>query len=103
MNWHLAQLADFGLARLAPGCKEELTAETGSYRWMAPEVIRHKSYDEKCDVYSFAMLCWEMLTYRMPFDKMHALQARRFCQSQAQDECSVIIDEQNAWQRLRDV
>ena len=44
-----------------------MTAETGSYRWMAPEVIRHEPYGTGCDVYSFGVLCWEMLTYSIPF------------------------------------
>mmetsp|Transcript_6077 Transcript_6077/g.9349 ORF Transcript_6077/g.9349 Transcript_6077/m.9349 type:complete len:455 (+) Transcript_6077:33-1397(+) len=60
------KIADFGLARV----KAEsgvMTAETGSYRWMAPEVIRHEKYNEKVDVYSFALVVWEMLTGSMPF------------------------------------
>jgi len=69
------QVADFGLAKFATGEKAQLTAETGSYRWMAPEVLRHEPYDQKCDVYSFAMLCWEMLTYRMPFEQHQPVQA----------------------------
>ena len=44
-----------------------MTAETGSYRWMAPEVIRHEPYGTGCDVYSFGILCWEMLSYSVPF------------------------------------
>ena len=36
---------------------------------MAPEVIRHEPYGTGCDVYSFAILCWEMLTYSIPFPR----------------------------------
>ena len=57
-------LGDFGLARYN---HENMTAETGSYRWMAPEVIRHEAYDVKCDVYSFAILVYEMITLSPPF------------------------------------
>lgn len=36
-----AKIADFGLARiLSPAAMACLTGETGSYLWMAPEVIR---------------------------------------------------------------
>lgn len=59
------KLGDFGLARSVEGT--EKTAETGSYRHMAPEVIRHEPYDQACDVYSFAMLLYEMLTLSIPF------------------------------------
>ena len=29
-------------------------------------MIRHEPYGTGCDVYSFAILCWEMLTYSIP-------------------------------------
>jgi len=69
------RISDFGLAKYAPTEKSLLTAETGSYRWMAPEVLRHEPYDRSCDVFSFGMLCWEMLTYSMPFEKLTPVQA----------------------------
>lgn len=68
-------IADFGLARYQATSGKKMTAETGSYRWMAPEVIRHEAYDQRCDVYSFAILAWEMLTYRIPFDGMMPVEA----------------------------
>jgi len=69
------KLSDFGLARERPARKESLTAETGSYRWMAPEVMRHEPYDEKCDVYSFALFCWALLTRSQPFPSLSAVEA----------------------------
>ncbi|KAH9626362.1 hypothetical protein KSS87_010056 [Heliosperma pusillum] len=55
------KVADFGIARvqMQPGV---MTAETGTYRWMAPEVISHKPYDHKADVFSFGIVLWELLT-----------------------------------------
>mmetsp|Transcript_26920 Transcript_26920/g.59157 ORF Transcript_26920/g.59157 Transcript_26920/m.59157 type:complete len:447 (-) Transcript_26920:619-1959(-) len=69
------KISDFGLAKFAPTEKAELTAETGSYRWMAPEVLRHERYDKSCDVYSYAIVCWEMLTYQVPFADLGPVQA----------------------------
>lgn len=37
----IVKLADFGLAR-EESLTEMMTAETGTYRWMAPEVLRKK-------------------------------------------------------------
>ena len=38
--------------------KFQLTGETGSYRYMAPEVYRHEPYNVKVDVYSFSMIMY---------------------------------------------
>lgn len=63
-------VADFGLVRYHQSDEPaDMTAETGSYRWMAPEVIRHEPYGTGCDVYSFGILCWEMLSYSIPFPR----------------------------------
>lgn len=34
---------------------------------MAPEVIRHEKYTEKADVYSYAILVWQLVTREEPF------------------------------------
>ena len=44
-----------------------MTGETGSYRFMAPEVFRHEEYDESVDVYSFSMIFYYMLRGQPPF------------------------------------
>ena len=59
------KVADFGLSRLqAATCGEPLTAELGTWQWMAPEVVapwdkRGAVYTEKADVYSFGIVMWE--------------------------------------------
>ncbi|KAH7438712.1 hypothetical protein KP509_04G028100 [Ceratopteris richardii] len=76
------KLVDFGLAR-EETLTEMMTAETGTYRWMAPELYstvtlrngEKKHYNQKVDVYSFSIVLWELLTNRMPFEGMSNLQA----------------------------
>ncbi|XP_077229320.1 serine/threonine-protein kinase STY13-like isoform X1 [Tasmannia lanceolata] len=76
------KLVDFGLAR-EETLTEMMTAETGTYRWMAPELystvtLRHgekKHYNHKVDAYSFAIVLWELLHNRLPFEGMSNLQA----------------------------
>eukprot|EP01025_Chloroclados_australasicus_P038950 TRINITY_DN4019_c0_g1_i1.p1 TRINITY_DN4019_c0_g1~~TRINITY_DN4019_c0_g1_i1.p1 ORF type:complete len:559 (+),score=63.44 TRINITY_DN4019_c0_g1_i1:239-1915(+) len=53
----------------------ELTNETGTYRWMAPEVVEHKPYGFSVDVYSFGVLFWELITAMIPFGDLSPLQA----------------------------
>jgi mitogen-activated protein kinase kinase kinase 11 len=52
-----------------------LTGETGTYRWMAPEVIRHEPYSSMADVYSFAVIVWQLLTHDEPFVDADSLEA----------------------------
>lgn len=53
----------------------DLTGETGTYRWMAPEVIRHDPYSVKADVYSFAVMLWQFVTHDEPFMDKDATEA----------------------------
>ena len=52
-----------------------MTAETGTYRWMAPEVIKHVKYDCRVDVYSFGIILWELFTSKLPYEGMPSLSA----------------------------
>mmetsp|Transcript_26083 Transcript_26083/g.36549 ORF Transcript_26083/g.36549 Transcript_26083/m.36549 type:complete len:194 (+) Transcript_26083:380-961(+) len=71
------QIIDFGFARKLPGEDMEnhaynktynLTGCTGSLRYMAPEVAAYEQYNEKADVYSSALLMYEILTLRKVFE-----------------------------------
>ncbi len=60
------KLFDFGLARVVTrrniiNDRYDMTGETGSMRYMAPEVVESLPYNEKVDVYAFGLLMWEML------------------------------------------
>ncbi|KAL4559110.1 hypothetical protein LXL04_031243 [Taraxacum kok-saghyz] len=71
---NVVKVADFGVARfLNQG--GVMTAETGTYRWMAPEVINHQQYDQKADVFSFAIVLWELVTSKVPYENMTPMQA----------------------------
>eukprot|EP00903_Cladosiphon_okamuranus_P008928 g8546.t1 len=67
------KLIDFGLAKMLPDDATEsedtyqMTGEVGSYRYMAPEIVRHQPYNAKADIYSWAILTWEMISINKPF------------------------------------
>ena len=58
-------MADFGLSRecLQPGAMTRV----GSVQWAAPEVLLGQSYSHKCDLWSFGVVCWELLTAQAPW------------------------------------
>lgn len=44
-----------------------MTNNRGSAAWMAPEVFESSKYSEKCDVFSFGIILWEVLSREQPF------------------------------------
>ncbi|PKA51681.1 Serine/threonine-protein kinase HT1 [Apostasia shenzhenica] len=68
------KIADFGIA-CEEAYSDALADDPGTYRWMAPEMIKHKHYGKKVDVYSFGLVLWEMLTGRIPYEDMTPVQA----------------------------
>jgi len=72
-----AKISNLSLAREFTGDgSSAYTVETGSYRWMAPEVIAHLKYNAMIDVYSFAITLWEIITRgQTPFDDLNPVQA----------------------------
>ncbi|KAK1559685.1 hypothetical protein Q3G72_017249 [Acer saccharum] len=57
------KVTDFGLSKIAQEKDSygyKMTGGTGSYRYMAPEVYRRESYGKSVDVFSFALIVYEM-------------------------------------------
>nr|GMD11495.1 serine/threonine-protein kinase HT1-like [Ipomoea batatas] len=72
-EFHL-KVADFGIACEEAYC-DLLADDPGTYRWMAPEMIKRKSYGRKVDVYGFGLLLWELVTGCIPYEDMTPVQA----------------------------
>eukprot|EP01156_Anaeramoeba_ignava_P012090 Anaeramoba_ignava/a487284_35.p1 GENE.a487284_35~~a487284_35.p1 ORF type:complete len:372 (+),score=105.07 a487284_35:71-1117(+) len=64
-----AKVADFGLSRLKSESNKH-TSFRGSPCWMAPEIFRNEPYNEKADVYSYAIVLWELCTRSFPYVKI---------------------------------
>lgn len=61
------KIADFGVARVEAQNPKDMTGETGTLGYMAPEVLDGKPYNKKCDVYSFGVCLWEIYCCDMPY------------------------------------
>ncbi|KAH8486965.1 hypothetical protein H0E87_025816 [Populus deltoides] len=82
------KVADFGISCLESQCGSS-KGFTGTYRWMAPEMIKEKHHTKKVDVYSFGIVLWELLTALTPFDNMTPEQAAfAVCQKNARPPLS---------------
>lgn len=51
-----------------------MTGNCGTVQWMAPEVLSNQHYSEAADVYSFAIVFWEMFTAKCPFELLSQVQ-----------------------------
>ncbi|CAK4671093.1 unnamed protein product [Aphanomyces euteiches] len=59
------KLTDFGTARETSN--ETMTIGVGTYRWMAPEVLKEHYYTVAADIYSLGMVISEMSTHHIPY------------------------------------
>jgi serine/threonine protein kinase len=85
----VTKVADFGTARLfehvcnvpgkgksmkhtVDGLPEDrmLTKGVGTLLWTAPEVLSGLPYGQSADVYSFAIVMWEISTRRLPYENI---------------------------------
>jgi len=85
MDIPMIKVADLGLARVlqprgdaripvddetrtaSTSDHTKLTMQVGTVQWMAPELITSPSYTGKVDVYSFAIVLYEIAWQRLPF------------------------------------
>ncbi|CAN4092914.1 unnamed protein product [Withania somnifera] len=64
------KIADFGVARVEAQNPKDMTGETGTLGYMAPEVLDGKPYNRKCDVYSFGICLWEIYCCDLPYSDL---------------------------------
>jgi serine/threonine protein kinase len=67
------KLLDFGIAKLmtdaaSSGHKTRTGTPMGTPMYMSPEQARGQNVDHRTDIYSFGVLCFQVLTARYPFD-----------------------------------
>jgi serine/threonine protein kinase len=69
------KVTDFGISKLVrPSLADQsedrapmMTGGVGTWRYMAPEVVRAEQYTDRADIYSFALIMWFMSTGLQPF------------------------------------
>ena len=73
------KIMNFGLGCFTNQIEDDNTygyqGEFGTYRWMAPEMIRHEAYGTPVDIFSFAMVMFEMISNSLPHNQVDAIEA----------------------------
>lgn len=64
------KLGDLGLAR---PLESEMTQCTGTWRYMAPEVVVSNTYTEAADIFSCGLMLHELVTGNVPFGNINGL------------------------------
>lgn len=65
-----AKIADFGLAKVKQSTRSMVRSLVGTVNWQAPELwTAHPKYNHKVDVFSCAMVYWEMLQWHQQTKK----------------------------------
>jgi serine/threonine protein kinase len=60
----VAKIADFGLAKVKQSTRSMVRSLVGTVNWQAPELwTAHPKYNYKVDVFSCAMVFWEVLQW----------------------------------------
>jgi eukaryotic-like serine/threonine-protein kinase len=62
------KLIDFGLVVPNTPDFRKPGNRTGTANYMAPELVRRQSTDQRIDIYSYAITCYEMWTKRFPWE-----------------------------------
>lgn len=63
-----AKLTDFGIARMPADALREGDMQPGTGAYMAPEQVMGKPLDGRTDLYAAAIVLYEMITGRTPFE-----------------------------------
>ena len=66
-TYHI-KLIDFGLVVPNTPPFQQPGNRTGTAQYMAPELMKRKKTDQRIDIFSFAMTCFEMYANRLPWD-----------------------------------
>lgn len=86
-----AKICDFGTARMMDHTTKGTTS--GTYAWMAPEVIKSEKYSKSCDVYSYGVVLWELVTHGKPYPDEFPLRIVMIVVNGVRPEIPAALDE----------
>lgn len=72
--WH-AKITDFGMAKVKIETQSKTTTigPQGTWAWMPPELIKNSPYTVQSDIFSLAIVFWEIAALKTPYQDVQAL------------------------------
>eukprot|EP00204_Picochlorum_oklahomense_P000061 CAMPEP_0118799260 /NCGR_PEP_ID=MMETSP1161-20130426/1539_1 /TAXON_ID=249345 /ORGANISM="Picochlorum oklahomensis, Strain CCMP2329" /LENGTH=1158 /DNA_ID=CAMNT_0006726935 /DNA_START=401 /DNA_END=3877 /DNA_ORIENTATION=+ len=64
--WHV-KISDFNLSRALEKDSFSSSLQITNPRWLAPEILRGEHGGKAADVYSFGIVLWELMTWKLPW------------------------------------
>jgi len=78
---NIIKICDFGLSQVKTSpdalLQDPPNGAKGTPIWMAPEILTNQRFNEKCDVYSFGLILWCLLTRKEPYEEYEDLETFR--------------------------
>jgi serine/threonine protein kinase len=72
---HQIKLIDFGLVVPNTSAFQAPGNRTGTANYMAPELIKRMRTDQRIDIFSYSITCYEMFARRLPWEAAETLEA----------------------------
>ena len=72
------KISDYGISQFVTS--QGAKGHVGTPGFMAPEILKYlgkEAYNEKVDIFSYAMVMYEMITFRVPFEHLTPNQANQ--------------------------
>lgn len=74
-----AQVCDFNLSRVMEESSILSSMAATNPRWLAPEILAGRGYTFSSDIYSFGIILWEFMTWRVPWHEYGPWQVCTIC------------------------
>ncbi|KAG2382004.1 hypothetical protein C9374_005796 [Naegleria lovaniensis] len=92
LDQHVAKICDFGLSKTESDTSSA-TTNIGTLFYMANEMVEGKStYNHKVDIYSFAIIMWELFFEENPYLNAHCEKLHKYRQRHADKSTSSAVN-----------
>lgn len=64
---NVAKISDFNLSKIIDGSMNHSSVAAMNPRWLAPELFDGEKPSISCDIFSFGVILWELITLEVPW------------------------------------